>query len=439
MSAETAAANTVTAPVPEVQEQESVKSKQVNLTPAPLPTSSPWKLAPAEVPVSSISIEDLDATRKKKNRTPTPKSSTATKWVPIKASITVSGTKRSGSKNGGNNGNNNNNKSKNNKNASSSTSSSTANRKKKHHQHNVKKQQQQQVKTDGSEIAIEEESKDTAPQENGQSTQQQQPPHHRSHHHSHHHSSNGPQRRKFHNSSNAGVPQNQGFPPQFKPYQGHNPRPNNNNRLKYHNHFHHNQHHSQQPMVKLQQQFYPVQPVLMAINNIARQIEYYFSEENLTVDNYLRSKLSKDGFAPLSLIAKFYRVVNMSFGGDANLVLAALREIVANESATVNVAEGSLVTKETDTVAETDEVEEASPLDRYFVRSKNWSNWLPETVETEVNIENELVGDALDEFMLSLPTAPQQEEEPITESAPQEQETNEESVPAAASEPESSL
>lgn len=177
----------------------------------------------------------------------------------------------------------------------------------------------------------------------------------------------------------------------------------------------------------------------MAINNIARQIEYYFSEENLTVDNYLRSKLSKDGFAPLSLIAKFYRVVNMSFGGDANLVLAALREIVANESATVNVAEGSLVTKETDTVAETDEVEEASPLDRYFVRSKNWSNWLPETVETEVNIENELVGDALDEFMLSLPTAPQQEEEPITESAPQEQETNEESVPAAASEPESSL
>ena len=60
---------------------------------------------------------------------------------------------------------------------------------------------------------------------------------------------------------------------------------------------------------------------------------------------------------------RFYRVVNMSFGGDANLVLAALREIVANESATVNVAEGSLVTKETDTVAETDEVEEASPLD----------------------------------------------------------------------------
>lgn len=116
-------------------------------------------------------------------------------------------------------------------------------------------------------------------------------------------------------------------------------------------------------MDKLQQQFYPVQPVLMAINNIARQIEYYFSEENLTVDNYLRSKLSKDGFAPLSLISKFYRVVNMSFGGDTNLILAALREIVANEAATVNVAEGTLAAKEGDNV--TGEAKEPSPLDKY--------------------------------------------------------------------------
>ncbi|CAI4056437.1 Sro9p SKDI_03G0340 [Saccharomyces kudriavzevii IFO 1802] len=436
MSAETVtAANTATAPIPETQEQESSKSKQVNLTPAPLPTSSPWKLAQTEVPVSSISIEDLDATRKKKNRTPTPKSSTATKWVPIKASITVSGTKRSGSKNGGNSGNNNN-KSKNNKNAASSTSSSSANRKKKHHQHNAKKQQQQQVKKDGSESAGEEESKDTAPQENDQSTQQQQPPHHRNHHHSQHHNSTGPQRRKFHNSNNTGMPQNQGLPPQFKPYQGRNPRPNISNRLKYQNHLHHN---PQQPMVKLQQQFYPVQPVLMAINNIARQIEYYFSEENLTIDNYLRSKLSKDGFAPLSLISKFYRVVNMSFGGDANLVLAALREIVANETATVNVVEGSLVTNEAEAVSETNEVKETSPLDRYFIRSKSWSNWLPETFETEVNIEKELAGDALDQFMISVPPVPQQEEEISAESTPQQQEARDESAPVATSEPELTL
>lgn len=70
MSAETAAANTATAPVPEVQEQESSKSKQVNLTPAPLPTSSPWKLAPTEIPVSTISIEDLDATRRRRTEHP---------------------------------------------------------------------------------------------------------------------------------------------------------------------------------------------------------------------------------------------------------------------------------------------------------------------------------------------------------------------------------
>ncbi|CAI4037557.1 hypothetical protein SMKI_03G0300 [Saccharomyces mikatae IFO 1815] len=428
MSAETAAANTATTPVPEIQEQEGSKSKQVNLTPAPLPTSSPWKLAPSEVPVSTISIEDLDATRKKKNRTPTPKSSTATKWVPIKASITVSGTKRSGSKNGGSNGNNN--KSKNNKTAASSTSSN-ANRKKKHHQHNAKKQQQQQLKKEGYEPTGEEDLKDTTSQENGQSTQQQPPSHHRNHHHS----SNGPQRRKFHNSNNAGMPQNQGFQPQFKPYQGRNPRPNHNNRLKYHSHIHHN-HHPQQPMVKVQQQFYPVQPVLMAINNIARQIEYYFSEENLTVDNYLRSKLSQDGFAPLSLISKFYRVVNMSFGGDENLILAALREIVANENATVNVSEGSWVNKETENVAS--EVKEASLLDKYFIRSKSWSNWLPETFETEVDIEKELTGNALDQFIISLPPAPQEEAEPSIGSTTQEQEIKEDSAVTAVGESESS-
>lgn len=175
----------------------------------------------------------------------------------------------------------------------------------------------------------------------------------------------------------------------------------------------------------------------MAINNIARQIEYYFSEENLTVDNYLRSKLSKDGFAPLYLISKFYRVVNMSFGGDTNLILAALREIVANEAATVNVAEGTLAAKEGDNA--TGEAKEPSPLDKYFVRSKSWSNWLPETFETEINIEKELVGDALDQFMISLPPVPQQEEESSTELASQEQETKEDSAPVAAGESESSL
>lgn len=127
----------------------------------------------------------------------------------------------------------------------------------------------------------------------------------------------------------------------------------------------------------------------------------------------------------------------MSFGGDTNLILAALREIVANETATVNVAEGSLATKEAENV--TDEVNESSPLDKYFIRSKSWSNWLPETFETEVNIEKELIGDALDQFMISLPSVPQQEEESSTESASQEEETKEGATPVAAGEAESSL
>ena len=83
----------------------------------------------------------------------------------------------------------------------------------------------------------------------------------------------------------------------------------------------------------------------------------------------------------------------MSFGGDTNLILAALREIVANEAATVNVAEGTLAAKEGDNV--TGEAKEPSPLDNTsFVQEL--VNWLPETFETEINIEKELVGDALD-------------------------------------------
>ena len=126
----------------------------------------------------------------------------------------------------------------------------------------------------------------------------------------------------------------------------------------------------------------------------------------------------------------------MSFGGDENLILAALREIVANENATVNVSEGSWVNKETENVAS--EVKEASLLDKYFIRSKSWSNWLPETFETEVDIEKELTGNALDQFIISLPPAPQEEAEPSIGSTTQEQEIKEDSAVTAVGESESS-
>lgn len=193
------------------------------------------------------------------------------------------------------------------------------------------------------------------------------------------------------------------------------------------------QHHSNRPFNPAYRQKYPQkssgsgfynpQPPhpFVAVNNIARQIEYYFSAENLAKDNYLRSQFIEDGFAPLSLIAKFYRMVNLSFGGDETLVLGALREIVANETATVDVAE---LHKDVE-----------NKLEKYYIRSKNWQQWVGSSEDsTEAKsdeAENQeqrslgsktiLTNDALDAFRISPPAfeapAPREDAQESTESS----------------------
>lgn len=44
------------------------------------------------------------------------------------------------------------------------------------------------------------------------------------------------------------------------------------------------------------------------ISKIRTQIEYYLSKENLAIDYYLISKLSKEGFVPISLLAQFKKL-----------------------------------------------------------------------------------------------------------------------------------
>jgi la-related protein 1 len=46
--------------------------------------------------------------------------------------------------------------------------------------------------------------------------------------------------------------------------------------------------------------------------------EYYFSEDNLQADIYLRQQMTKDGYVPLSLIAGFHRV--QSLCNDSQLI-----------------------------------------------------------------------------------------------------------------------
>ncbi|KAF3818642.1 hypothetical protein GH733_012059, partial [Mirounga leonina] len=58
-------------------------------------------------------------------------------------------------------------------------------------------------------------------------------------------------------------------------------------------------------------QVYPVEEALLK-EYIKRQIEYYFSIENLERDFFLRRKMDKQGFLPISLIAGFHRALKDS-------------------------------------------------------------------------------------------------------------------------------
>ncbi|XP_028400269.1 la-related protein 1B-like [Dendronephthya gigantea] len=57
---------------------------------------------------------------------------------------------------------------------------------------------------------------------------------------------------------------------------------------------------------------------------IRRQIEYYFSTENLAKDVYLRQQMDAEGYIPINLIASFYRVQALS--QDQDLILQAMSE-----------------------------------------------------------------------------------------------------------------
>ncbi|XP_005187466.1 la-related protein 1 isoform X2 [Musca domestica] len=57
---------------------------------------------------------------------------------------------------------------------------------------------------------------------------------------------------------------------------------------------------------------------------IKKQVEYYFSEENLTGDFYLRRKMDDEGCIPVTLIASFHRVLALTT--DVALIITAIKE-----------------------------------------------------------------------------------------------------------------
>lgn len=52
-------------------------------------------------------------------------------------------------------------------------------------------------------------------------------------------------------------------------------------------------------------------PLASLRDKIVQQIEYYFSDENLTDDHYLISLMDDQGWVPISIVAEFKRVANM--------------------------------------------------------------------------------------------------------------------------------
>ncbi|XP_063776398.1 la-related protein 1B isoform X2 [Pseudophryne corroboree] len=70
-------------------------------------------------------------------------------------------------------------------------------------------------------------------------------------------------------------------------------------------------------------QVYPVEEKLLK-KYLKRQIEYYFSLENLERDFFLRRKMDVHGFLPLSLIASFHRVQSLTT--DLSLICEALKD-----------------------------------------------------------------------------------------------------------------
>lgn len=404
--------------VVEPENEVEVKKEPV-LAPAPLPTKSPWKSVSVDIPVSSISVESLESgKKKKKNKAVTPAISSSTKWVPMKASIVVSGPKRAGSgarkgnnKNAGGAGSKKKKQQQGQQSARKQSPKATSVNKeiKEDEIAKVKEDQSQQddvaeakpMSSSGSEYSTVGELPSGAGP-NGQHGYQRRKHNHSSQFQHSAHQQNGFQRRRYYNNYNSNDSHKQqrySSQPKGLPgsYQGRIPRSFGNSP-----HLINDQMQKVPYMVPVYQQYYSMQPILMAVNSIARQIEYYFSPENLAKDKYLRSKLSKEGYAPVSLIAKFYRVVNMSFGGDPTLILAALREIVHNQNATVDVCYGSTgVTEESDS-----KQDDTAILANYFVRSKEWETSLPEEFSTVVEIERVLQGDALDEFMISASLAP---------------------------------
>ncbi|KAL6942698.1 hypothetical protein ACO0RG_001659 [Hanseniaspora osmophila] len=174
---------------------------------------------------------------------------------------------------------------------------------------------------------------------------------------------------------------------------------NNNGYRKHHNNYGYGQFPSQNfgNGTESQSHFkahHPPSPYF-AIKKVAKQLQYYFGEQNLTKDAYLKNQFSsKNGFIPLSLISKFYRVVNLSYGGDPNIILGALHQILSSSPSESNVEVAVLK----------ENLENDNVLSKYVIRSNKWEQFLgEESQDIDYDLEKTVEAADLASFEVEAP------------------------------------
>lgn len=220
--------------------------------------------------------------------------------------------------------------------------------------------------------------------------------------------------RRFTANSKPFFPRNQNYHNHHNHHNHHHSHPHQHmNHTNNHNHHHGAKSHRARQYVPVMYQQQNYTPSYVLVNELVRQIQYYFSIENLSKDNFLKSQMNAQGYVPLALISRFHRMLNLSYG-DVGLILAALRELKNSTESNVNIAK---LTSPFEDV-------QGNPLFQYALSSKVW------TIDSE-SLQNaksyetvELVGDELELFkiepinpIIDSPKQQEQQEQPIAQDA----------------------
>lgn len=352
-------------PSPNPSPKAEKKQKEQNLAPAPVPSVSAWGSAASSRSNSNVSSVDTkhwpspheqpqvngSASSKKISAVKSSKE----KWVPFKASVVLPqpGSKKSNNHGQKRNSNKNNNVLSNNNKQVHNDSKKRKNKTEKRPTASTtpaetKEAPKAESKTEGqpkSEQQSEQSSSKpqaSAPKPESTSSENTQIHSHNSHH-ANHQASNHHNSHNHHSNSSMRFQNNQFqqfIPFQPFPVQGAFPgqtgtrpfRPYSNNRRfnKYQNngynnqYRHHNNNFNSAPFNR--RNIAHLNKSSEPLFSLIKQIEYYFSIENLLKDIFLRKQMNSEGWLDLTVISSFYRMSVLS-AGDFGLIRKAIDEL----------------------------------------------------------------------------------------------------------------